>query len=112
MRRSRLDLGTRRAGRGRGMAMEPNMIGAYGPWAASLAGGGVPRAELQHQIDHDGLHIEHLGWQLPYGPPTEALFLKPKEARGPLPAVLALHDHGGNKYFGTRKIAQMGDDVH
>jgi dienelactone hydrolase len=29
-----------------------------------------------------------------------------------LPAVLALHDHGGNKYFGTRKIAQMGDTLH
>jgi dienelactone hydrolase len=25
---------------------------------------------------------------------------------------MALHDHGGNKYFGTRKIAQMGDDLH
>ncbi len=46
-------------------------------------------------------------WQLPYGPPTEALFLKPKDATGPLPAILALHDHGGNKYFGHRKIAQM-----
>lgn len=130
--------------------MEPNMIGVYGAWAASLAGegparlsfrgprfragdldawratararlaecllppetGGVPKAELQHQIDYDGLHIEHLSWQLPYGPPTEALFLKPKGERGPLPAVLALHDHGGNKYFGTRKIAQMGDVLH
>jgi dienelactone hydrolase len=128
--------------------MEPNMIGAYGPWAASLAGdgpgrlsfrnprfddleswrkrararvaecllepdsGGVPKAEVQHQLDYDGLHVEHLSWQLPYGPPTEALFLKPKGASGRLPAVLGLHDHGGNKYFGLRKIAQMGDDLH
>ena len=128
--------------------MEPNMIGAYGPWAAALAGegparlsfrrekfadleswrrqararlaecllspdiGGVPRAELQHQLEYDGLHVEHLSWQLPYGPPTEALFLKPKGATGRLPAVLGLHDHGGNKYFGLRKIAQMGDELH
>src|SRR5438309_2222036 len=128
--------------------MEPNMIGAYGPWAASLAGegparlsfrnprfdrldewrpkalervkncllspdsGGVPRAELQHQLEYDGLHVEHLSWQLPYGPPTEALFLKPKGAKGRLPAVLGLHDHGGNKYFGARKIAQISDELH
>lgn len=126
------------------------MIGAYGPWAASLAGGGpgrlsllnpkfapgdleawrtqalarvaeclllpdaggVPKAEVQHQFVYDGVHVEHLSWQLPYGPPTEAVFLKPAEAEGRLPGVLALHDHGGNKYFGWRKIAQISDDVH
>jgi dienelactone hydrolase len=124
------------------------MLGAYGPWAASLAGdgparlsfrnrrfndldtwrpqararvaecllspdaGGIPKAEVQHRVDYDGLEIEHLTWQLPYGPPTEALVLKPKGAAGRLPAVLALHDHGGNKYFGSRKVAQMSDDLH
>lgn len=130
--------------------MEPNMIGAYGPWAASLVGegparlsllqarfapadldawrraalerfatlvlepdpGGVPDAEVQHQFEYDGLRVEHLSWQLPYGPPTEAVFLKPKGATGRLPGVLALHDHGGKKYFGWRKIAQMSADVH
>ncbi len=74
--------------------------------------GAVPRAELQHQLVHDGLHVEHLSWQLPYGPPTEAVLLKPAATRGRLPAVLALHDHGGNKYFGWRKIAQIGDQLH
>lgn len=130
--------------------MQPNMIGVYGPWAASLAGdrparlswlndkfaasdleawrreararldecllspdtGGVPKAEVQHQFDYDGLHIEHLTWQLPYGPPTEAVLLKPAGARGRLPGVLALHDHAGNKYFGWRKVAQISDDLH
>jgi dienelactone hydrolase len=74
--------------------------------------GGVPKAEIQHELVHDGLHIEHLSWQLPYGPSTEAVLLKPAGARGCLPAVLGLHDHGGNKYFGWRKIAQIGDQVH
>ena len=130
--------------------MEPNMIGAYGPWAAGLVGdgparlsfrdgrvpaaeldawrsrarqrvrdcllqppsGATPNAEVQHQFDYDGLHVEHLSWQLPYGPPTEAVVLKPKGARGRLPAVLALHDHGGNKYFGWRKIAQLSAELH
>jgi dienelactone hydrolase len=58
------------------------------------------------------LAIEHLMWQLPYGPPTEALLLKPAGATGKLPAVLALHDHGGNKYFGTRKITRTTNDPH
>jgi dienelactone hydrolase len=74
--------------------------------------GAAPRAELQHQLEHDGLHIEHLTWQLPNGAPTEAVFLKPAGAGGRLPAVIGLHDHGGNKYFGWRKIAQMGDAIH
>jgi dienelactone hydrolase len=130
--------------------MNPNMIGAYGPWASNLLGEGparlsfrqprfsadrmdgwrtearqrlhacllqpdsgpVPKAQVQHQFVHDGLHVEHLTWQLPYGPPTEAYFFKPSDAKGPLPAVLGLHDHGGNKYFGARKIAQISDDLH
>ena len=74
--------------------------------------GGVPKVQLQHQLVHNGLHVEHLSWQLPYGPPTEAVFLKPFGARGPLPAVVGLHDHGGNKYFGWRKIAQINDQIH
>lgn len=124
------------------------MLGAYGEWAAGLAGegpaelsfrrtqwrdlkawrqaartryreclmqppsGGPPKASVQHHLEYDGLQIEHLNWQLPYGPPTEALFLKPKGAKGPLPAILALHDHGGNKYFGTRKITRISSDIH
>jgi dienelactone hydrolase len=130
--------------------MIPNMIGAYGPWAAGLIGdgparlsfrnpsfkpgnvdawrevarerlkecllqpesGGIPRVQVQHEFDHDDLHVEHLSWQLPYGPPTEAYFLKPKHASGRLPGVLGLHDHGGNKYFGARKIVQISDQLH
>jgi len=74
--------------------------------------GPAPQATLQHRFEYDGLEIEHLSWQLPYGPPTEALFLKPAGASGPLPAVLGLHDHGGNKYFGTRKITRISDNLH
>jgi dienelactone hydrolase len=67
---------------------------------------------VQHTFEYDGLAIEHLTWQLPYGPPTEALVLKPQGASGRLPGVLALHDHGGNKYFGTRKITRTSADPH
>jgi dienelactone hydrolase len=73
---------------------------------------GRPTVTVEHRLEYDGLHIEHLQWQLPYGPPTEALFLKPARATGKLPAVLGLHDHGGNKYFGYRKITRMSDTLH
>ena len=72
----------------------------------------TPSAAVQHQLQFDGLDIEHLQWQLPFGPPTEALVLKPAGAKGKLPAVVALHDHGGNKYFGLRKITRMSKDPH
>jgi dienelactone hydrolase len=129
-------------------AFEPNMLGAYGPWAAALAGagpaalswrrggwpdvetwrtqararvweclappdtGGIPDVQIRRSCIYDGLHIEELAWQLPYGPPTEAILLKPQGASGPLPGVLALHDHSGHKYFGKEKIADTGAPRH
>lgn len=127
---------------------EPTMIGAYGPWAASLLGEGparlsfrqpgwvdleawravararfmeclaapplppTPGVECLERLSYDGLDIERLQWQLPYGPPTEAVFLKPAGAKGPLPGILGLHDHAGLKYFGARKITRTGDAQH
>jgi len=127
--------------------MIPNMMGAYGEWAARAmqdparlsfrqpmfgnvdawravarsrfrelllgpGGAATPVAAVQHHLEFDGLSIEHIQWQLPYGPPTEALVLKPAGATGKLPGIVGLHDHGGNKYFGLRKITRMSKDPH
>ncbi|HUS07716.1 MAG TPA: prolyl oligopeptidase family serine peptidase [Bryobacteraceae bacterium] len=127
--------------------MTPNMLGAYGEWAAQAlpdtprlsfrqpmfsnvdawravararfrelllrpGGAATPAASVQHHLEFDGLSIEHLQWQLPYGPPTEALLLKPAGATGKLPGIVGLHDHGANKYFGLRKITRMSNDPH
>ncbi len=130
-----------------------NMLGAYGGWAAALAGPGpgslslrssrwtsveswrtAARAEVArllcrptdtagrdiavrdlqvHRVsEHAGVSIEEISWQLPYGPRTEAVLLKPRGAAGRLPGVLALHDHGGNKYFGRRKITRTAAPLH
>jgi dienelactone hydrolase len=133
------------------MSMTPNMLGAYGEWAAqsmpdpprlsyrqpmftagaagldawrpvararfkelimSPGGAVVPVPVIQHHLELDGVSIEHMEWQLPYGPPTEALLLKPVGATGKLPGIVGLHDHGGNKYFGLRKITRMSKDPH
>ncbi len=69
-------------------------------------------ARIDRSYVHDGLAIEEISWQLPYGPPTQAVVLKPAGAMGRLPAVLALHDHGRFKFFGKEKIAQTGPAVH
>ena len=60
---------------------------------------------VEDRYEDDGLHIEELRWELPYGPPTRAVLLKPVDVDDPLPGVLALHDHGGKKYLGRRKVA-------
>lgn len=74
--------------------------------------GGRPRVKLIRQYQLHGLHIEEIQWQLPMGQPTKAILLKPRGAHEPLPAVLGLHDHGGNKYFGKRKITNASDTMH
>jgi dienelactone hydrolase len=68
-----------------------------------------PPVTVHKKYSYDELDIEELSWQLPYGRPTEAILLKPTGATGPLPAVLGLHDHSGDKYFGKRKITQTGE---
>lgn len=79
---------------------------------ASPDTGGVPQVTVLKQYDYDGLSVEELTWKLPYGPPTEAVFLKPADATGPLPGILGLHCHGGNKYLGKRKITRTADAQH
>ena len=125
----------------------PNMLGAYGSWAARTiedparlsfrqpmfadvaswrplarsqfrerlmgpAGASTPVPAVVEQLEFDGLWIEHLQWQLPFGPPTEALFLKPAGSKEKLPGIVGLHDHGGQKYFGMEKIARTGKHQH
>ena len=74
--------------------------------------GGTPEVTCRRSYTYEGLHVEELSWQLPYGPPTEAVFLKPASAEGPLPGILALHDHAGKKYFGKRKVCRTSDQMH
>ncbi|RMF44642.1 MAG: hypothetical protein D6753_02050 [Planctomycetota bacterium] len=74
--------------------------------------GTTPKVTVNRTFEFDGLRVEELSWQLPYGRSTQAILLKPKNAQGRLPAILGLHDHGGNKYFGKRKITRTSDELH
>jgi dienelactone hydrolase len=136
------------AEKARRKTMRPNMLGAYGEWAADIVGerpgrysfrnprwedleawrraarerfrelllqpeeAFIPKAKVEGSFRYDGLDIELLTWQLPYGPPSRAVFMKPAGARGPLPGVLGLHDHGGVKFFGLEKITRISDEIH
>ncbi len=74
--------------------------------------GPTPTVQVLDTWSYDGLEIEDIAWQLPYGRATKGYVLKPQGAQGPLPGILAFHDHGGNKYFGRRKITRVRDDAH
>ncbi|MGG7660791.1 hypothetical protein [Dyadobacter sp. BHUBP1] len=129
------------------MASDKSLIGAYGPWAASLlpaqpplsfrnkkwdnidawrkealaktielvsapAKPALPKVTVKKKYTYDGLEIEELSWQLPYGRSTEAVLLRPAGVTKPLPGILGLHDHAGMKYFGLRKIVKTSGDQH
>ncbi len=70
----------------------------------------IPDVSVTKKYEFDGLHFEELSWQLPYGPLSEAILIKPLNVKGKLPAILALHDHGGNKYFGAKKLVKTADE--
>ena len=73
----------------------------------------ISEVKVHKKYVYDGLEIEELSWQLSNGGRrTEAILLRPEGVKGKLPAILGLHDHGGNKYFGKRKITRVSDDLH
>lgn len=52
-----------------------------------------------------GLAGEELSWDVGFGPRARGFLLRPRDAAGPLPGVLALHCHGGVKHVGKEKLA-------
>jgi dienelactone hydrolase len=70
------------------------------------ASDGEPLAPEEGQRwTRDGVSGMEVSWSVGYGPRTQAWLLRPADAPGPLPGVLALHGHDGFKYFGKEKIA-------
>ena len=73
---------------------------------------GKPLINRGNTYTYNGLQVEEISWDLHYGRPVDAVVLKPSGARGPLPGILALHDHGGIKYFGYKKITRTSDTMN
>lgn len=61
--------------------------------------------QIEARWELDGLAGEEISWSVGYGPRTRAYLLKPAKMDKPLPALLALHDHGAYKFYGKEKIA-------
>ncbi len=78
-----------------------------------LLGVGAPEEPDAVRVERtwvrDGLAGEELSWSVGHGPRTRAWLLKPADAGGPLPGVVALHGHDGVKYYGREKIADGPD---
>lgn len=66
---------------------------------------------LERTWERDGVAGEEVSWSVGYGPRTQAWLLRPIGVQGRLPGVVALHDHGGFKYYGKEKIADGPDDA-
>ena len=69
------------------------------------------KPKIEEKFIEDGLVIERISYALPYGRRTKGLFMYPVGSKGTLPAVVALHDHGGFKYFGKEKIVKLKNEL-
>ena len=67
-----------------------------------------PSIEARHY--EEGVVVEEISYEMPYGPRAHGLFLYPKEAGSELPAVVALHDHGEFFYYGKEKLVSFPNE--
>jgi dienelactone hydrolase len=61
--------------------------------------------KVESKWEKDGMIGEEVSWSVGFGPRTHAYMLKPANAKGPLPGIVALHDHSDFKFYGKEKIA-------
>jgi dienelactone hydrolase len=108
----------------------PSAIAGYGDWPAyiqqhpryqaaapasqELADAlGVPDSPQQPEVavhwaeTYDGVTTSQLSWQLGFGPRTTGWLIRPAGVPGPLPGVLALHCHAGNKFGGADRLVEL-----
>jgi len=69
---------------------------------------GIPlNPSIHSRLEEEGLVVEEISYDMPYGPRTRGFFLYPTKRDAKLPAVVALHDHGGFFYFGKEKVTAL-----
>jgi dienelactone hydrolase len=78
--------------------------------ASAGAADGPVDLRVERRWTANGLVGEEVSYSVGFGPRTHAWVLKPANADGPLPGVLALHGHDGFKYYGKEKIADTDEE--
>lgn len=71
---------------------------------------GPIRADVDRVEERDGFRIEHVRIHASPAYPIPARVLVPSGRRGRLPAVVALHCHGGQYAWGAAKLVSSPDD--
>jgi dienelactone hydrolase len=61
-------------------------------------------------LEQEDVILERVSYAQPFGPRTEGFLLRPSKQAGRIPGVIALHDHGGFKYFGKEKLVALADE--
>ncbi|MBT2565438.1 acetylxylan esterase [Arthrobacter sp. ISL-85] len=78
--------------------------------ALGVPGSGAPPVvAVQWEETYDDVTTSQLSWQLGFGPRTIGWLVRPAGSSGPLPGVLALHCHGGNKFGGAERLVELPD---
>jgi len=67
--------------------------------------------KVENMWEKDGVSGEEISWSVGFGPRTHAYVLKPANAKGPLPGIVALHDHSDFKFYGKEKIADGPQEI-
>lgn len=67
-------------------------------------------ATVDSRVEEGGLIVEEISYDMPYGPRTRGFFLRPANYDNKLPAIIALHDHGGFFYYGKEKITAVHNE--
>lgn len=67
----------------------------------------APQARILEKVDKGEYIREYLHFHTTPDIEVPAYFLYPKRAKFPVPAVVALHDHGGFYYWGKEKLIEL-----
>ena len=69
-----------------------------------------PRPRVLDRVDRGDYIRERLNFWTTTDVEVPCYFLIPKRAKFPVPAVVALHDHGGFYYWGKEKLVETDDE--